>query len=144
MVFQEQPRKYIIQAHNLKKALTQELTDFNLLHFDISGHIDHGRYEEAFNIEHDLIKKYLYNTYRHFYNVNLVKSPDDLRSFITLLSKTEDFPFTESELINYLERDYNQVLELEGLELDEKCNKIFRYIGVFLVKIEKYIYDDDD
>ena len=85
-VFQEQPRKYIIQAHNLKKALAQEFTDFNMVHFDISSYINHDRYEEAFNMEYDLIKKYLFNAYRHFYNVDRVRSPNDLRSFMKFLS----------------------------------------------------------
>ena len=143
-VFQEQPRKYIIQAHNLKKALAQEFTDLNMLHFDISSYLDHDRYEEAFNMEHDLIRKYIFNAYRHFYNVDRVRSPNDLRSFMKFLSTVKVFPFTEPELINYLEGDYNQVLELEGLELDEKSKKIFRYITTFILKIEKYIYEDEE
>ncbi len=143
-VFQEQPRRYIIQAHNLKKALAQEFTDFNMLHFDISSYIDLCRYEEAFKMEHNLIKKYLFNVYRHFYNVDRVRSLNDLRSFMKFLSTVKDFPFTEPELINYLGREYYQVLELEGLEVDEKSKKIFRYITTFILKIEKYIYEDEE
>ena len=115
-----------------------------MLHFDISSYIDHGRYEEALNMEHDLIRKYLFNAYRHFYNVDRVRNPNDLRSFMKFLSTVKVFPFTEPELINYIERDYNQVLELEGLELDEKSKKIFRYITAFILKIEKYIYEDEE
>ncbi len=107
------------------------------------SYINHGRYEEAYKMEHDLIKKYLFNVYRHFYNVDQLRTPNNLRSFADCLASVKDFPFTEPELINYLEQEYHQVLELGGLALQEKTKEIYRHVTNILMKIKNYISEDD-
>ncbi|KKN19052.1 hypothetical protein LCGC14_0949620 [marine sediment metagenome] len=143
VVFQEQPRKYIIQENNLKKALAREFSDLNLELFNIFRNINHSKYEEAFKKEHGLIKRFLFNVYRHFYNVDWLRTPNDLRLFAGYLATVQEFPFSKPELINYLEYEYHQVLKLDDLDLQEKAKKIYRYITNFMMKIKNFINEDD-
>ncbi len=143
VVFQDQPRNYIIQENNLNKALAREFSDFNLDHFTIDNYIKHSKYEEAFKMEHYLIKRFLFNVYRHFYNVDQLRTPNDLRIFAGYLATVKDFPFSEPELINYLEKGYDQVLELDNLDLKEKTKEIYKYITGFMIKIRTYIREED-
>ncbi len=79
----------------------------------------------------------------HIYNVDWLRTPNDLRLFAGYLATVQEFPFSKPELINYLEYEYHQVLKLDDLDLQEKTKKIYRYITNFMMKIKNFISDDD-
>lgn len=138
-IFQESPRKYIIQQHNLKDALMREFSDFNYDIFKIYMCIDEENYSDALKIEHKLIQTYLINVYRQFHNVTTINF-DDLTQFLSVLENTKDFPFTTQELIEYMNK--YEVIDLEEGNLESLAKEIYHFIYEFFIKIQHYIYGE--
>ncbi|MFX1377897.1 MAG: hypothetical protein ACFFA4_02290 [Promethearchaeota archaeon] len=141
-IFQEKPRKYIVQKQSLKDALMRELSDFNYDIFKIYNYINNGDYSNALKIEHGLIKNFLMNILKHYYNIEKPISPDKLEEFLTFLEDIKDFPITKQELRDYIER-YN-VLNLETYNLESLAKEVYQFIYDFFIKIQHYIYEEDN
>lgn len=139
-IFKVNPRKYIVPENKLKLALVREYSDFNYDIFTIYSYINREDYKNALKIEHGIIKKYLMNVYRHFYNVESVVIAD-LNEFLTVLEDIKGFPFSKQELIDYI--DKYQVLNLDGENLELLAKEIYQFIYNFLIKIQYYIYEEE-
>ena len=142
-LFQEQPsRKYIIQKENLKQALAREFSDLNYDIFNIYLFIKKNDYQNALKIEHGLINKFLMNVYKHFYNVDISPEPDKLTTFLTHLTNIEGFPFTDQELMEYVEK--YQVIEIESESIEARVEQVYHQIYNFFIKIQNYLYENDE
>ncbi|MFX1599720.1 MAG: hypothetical protein ACFFB6_03915, partial [Promethearchaeota archaeon] len=139
-IFKVNPRKYIVPENKLKLALVREFSDFNYDIFTIYSYINREDYKNALKIEHGIIKKYLMNVFRHFYNVESVVIAD-LNEFLTVLEDIKGFPFSKQELIDYI--DKYQVLNLDGENLELLAKEIYQFIYNFLIKIQYYIYEEE-
>lgn len=140
-MFQQTPRKYIIQKENLKIAIAREFSDFNYDIFNIYSYINDEDYKNALKIEHGLIKHFLINVYKQFYNVDTIKTVNDFENFLSILGEKKRFPFTTQELNKYLEID--QTINLESETLESLAKDIYLTIYDFFIKIQHYIYDEE-
>jgi len=138
-IFQESPRKYIIQQHNLKDALMREFSDFNYDIFKTYMCIDAGNYSDALKIEHKLIRTYLMNVYRQFHNVTSINI-DRFTQFLSTLENVKGFPFTTQELIDYMNKF--EVIDLKKGNLESLTKEIYHFIYEFFIKIQHYIYGE--
>jgi hypothetical protein len=139
--FKSKSKKYVIAKRDLKKSFMRELSDFNYDLFNAYRYINRKDYENALKIEYELIKKYLINVNRHYYNIkelNLV----DLNKFLTILEKTDGFPFTKQEIINYI--DKYQVIKMEEEDLELLSKKLYHTISDFFIRIQNYIYQENE
>lgn len=142
-MFQEQPsRKYIIQKENLKQALAREFSDLNYDIFNIYLFIKKNDYQNALRIEHGLINKFLMNVYKHFYNVDISPESDNLNIFLIHLTNIEGFPFTDHELMEYVEK--YQAIEIESESIEARVEHVYHQIYNFFIKIQNYIYENDE
>lgn len=142
-VFQQQPsRKYIIQKANLKNAFAREFSDFNYHIFKIYSFINKRDYENALRIEYEIIKNYLVNIYKQYYNIDTIVTSAELDKFLNFLSNIEDFPFSNQELIGFIEK--YQVLDLRSEKKDSLAKEIYQVIYDFFIKIQNYIYGNDE
>ncbi|MFX0155114.1 MAG: hypothetical protein ACFE9Q_11355 [Candidatus Hodarchaeota archaeon] len=139
-IFRPKPRKYIIQKENLKDAFAREFSDFNYDIFKIFRFINHNDYEKAIKIGHGLIKKYLLNVYKQFYNVNQILSINEVEKFIINLAKSEEFPFSKEEFESYIEK--YDLINLENQNLEELAEDLYEYIYSFFIKIQNYIFEE--
>ncbi|MFX1304411.1 MAG: hypothetical protein ACFE9X_13730 [Promethearchaeota archaeon] len=138
-IFQEPPRKYIIQQNNLKDALMREFSDFNYDIFKIYMCIDEENYSDALKIEHKLIQTYLINVYRQFQNVTTINI-DKFTQFLSTLEKVKGFPFTTEGLMEYMNK--YEIIELEQGNLESLAKEIYYFIYEFFIKIQHYIYGE--
>ncbi|MFW9819653.1 MAG: hypothetical protein ACFFE5_08595, partial [Candidatus Thorarchaeota archaeon] len=141
-IFQQKPRKYIIQQNNLKDALMRELSDFNYHIFKIYSYINQRDYKNALKIEHGLINKFIMNVISQYYGIEFPIPNDTLEGFLTLLSDIADFPFTKQELLNYIEQYL--VLNLETNNLESLAREVYQFIYKFFIKIQHYIYEGNN
>ncbi|MFX0021532.1 MAG: hypothetical protein ACFE9S_04350 [Candidatus Hermodarchaeota archaeon] len=138
-IFQEKPRKYIVQQQNLKDAIMREFSDFNYDIFKIYSYINRGEYKSALKIEHGLIKKFLLNVLKQYYNIESPISSDTLDKFLTFLGGITDFSLTNQELLDYIEQ--YKVINLETNNLESLAKEVYQFIYNFFVKIQHYIYE---
>jgi hypothetical protein len=133
-VFPDHPRQYIVQEKNLKEALSREIGDLYYEIFKMYSYINNEDYTSALKIHHGLIKKYLRNVYRDYYNDCAVVLKR-FNSFLGLLEKAEGFPLSKQELIDYI--DHSPVMEGNYLELPTKNR--YKSISEFFGKIQNFI-----
>jgi hypothetical protein len=131
-------RKYIIPQEKLKDALMREFSDLNYDIFKIYSYIEKEEYSSALKIEHGLIKKFLINTYRQFYNLESV-IVNDFNIFLSILEETDGFPFKKQEIIKII--DKCQLVKLEE-NLDSLTKELYQLIYDFFIKIQQYIYGE--
>ena len=136
-VFQEQDRTYIIRKKNLKEAFAREFSDLYWVIFKAHSYINHKEYRNALKIQHNLIKKYLMNVYKNFYNADYIVTTKDLEKFITEISKDPDILFTQEELQEYLEQ--YQIINFDEQNLKELAIEMYTYYSQFFEKIQLYI-----
>jgi len=135
--FQEQKRTYIIKNKNLKEAFAREFSDLYWVIFKAHSFINHEEYRNALKIQHYLVKKYLMNVYKHFYNADYIVTSKDLDKFIQEISKDPDLLFTQEELHEYLEQ--YQIINFDEENLKELAIEIYTYYSKFFEKIQLYI-----
>ncbi len=141
-IFQDKPRKYIIQQQNLKDALMREFSDFNYDIFKIYSYINREDFKSALKIEHGLINNFFMNVVKQYYNVESPIHRDTLDKFLTFLGDLKDFPLTKQELLEYIER--YKVLNLETNNLGSLAREVYQFIYNFFIKIQHYIYEGDN
>ncbi len=128
-----QRRKYIIQEANLRKALQFASSELYNQLFFIYEALKYGQYEKVLKIEEDIIKKYLVQTYRHYYNINGLVTDHQLGQFLEFLSTSKDLPLKKEELQRYIEKF--QVIERS----DPK--ELYNVVCTFFKQIRSYIYN---
>ena len=142
-VFHQSPsRKYIIQKSNLKNAFAREFSDFNYHIFKIYSFINKRDYENALRISHELIKNYLVNIYKQYYNTDNIVTTTELDKFLNFLSDIEEFPFSNRELLNFIER--YKIIDLNSEKKESLAKEIYQFIYDFFIKIQNYIYWNDE
>ena len=132
--------KIIGPEHDLKEAFDKEFSKFNFNIFKIYNNIHRGRIKDAIKIEHDLIKNFIINVHKKYYNVSDIAAPDDLDKFITHLSEDGEFPFTREQLKQYIKS--HDVLNLNDEELESRAKQIYNHIYSFFKIIQNYIYSE--
>jgi len=135
-VFPNHPRKYIIKEENLKEALSREIGDLYYYIFKIYMLIENKDYTSAIHAQYELIKNYLRKVYQHFFNVDTVLL-EEFNSFLTIMAKSEGFPYSKQELIELI--DQYKFVNLEGVHLDSLAKEIYTSISIFFNQIQTFI-----
>lgn len=136
--FPSQTRKYIIQQDNLIEALAREFSDFNYDIFKIYNFIENRQYSTALKIEQIIIKKFLFNVYRQYYNIDRAVMPSEVVPFFNLLEEIEDFPFTAEQLKDYVNQYQNINLDIDNPK--KIAVGAYESLYNFFIKIQNYIY----
>ena len=136
-VFNIEPRRYIIQAQNLKKALAQELGKFFSRMFGTYYAIKHSNFKKALKIEHGLIQNYLSKVYRHFNNQDAIVTQNSLNKFLKYLSSVKNFPISYEDLVDFNER-YRVINYAEGA-IKEVSEEIYKFQNTFFTKINSFL-----
>jgi hypothetical protein len=138
-VFGEGQRKYIIQENKLRNALMRELSEFNYEIFTIYSYLNHQDFENTIKVGHGLIKSYLKNVYRQYFNVDTVII-DELNSFLAFIGEAKGFPFSKQILNEFIDKYQN--LNLERVDIESLAREIYQFIYEFFTKIQHYIYKE--
>jgi hypothetical protein len=136
-VFNKQPRKYIIQAQNLKMALAQELGKFFSTMFRIYYAIKHFNFKKALKIEHSLIRNYLSSVYKHFNNHDSIVTQNSLNQFLKYLSSVKNFPISYEDLVDFSERD--KVINYAEDTIKGVAEEIYTFQNNFFTKINSFL-----
>jgi len=139
-ILQEKPRKYVIEQTKLRHAFAREFSDFNYEIFRLYSFIKNDDFANALKLEHNLIKNYLFNVYKQYYNGNYIITSQDINEFCDFLSITNDFPFNQEEISNYLEK--NQIQNLNTEDIESQTKEIYQFIYDFFIRIQQYIYQE--
>ena len=110
--------------------------------FTIYEFVTHGDYKNALKVEHNLVRRFLIEVYKHYFNANYLITTKDLTEFIEHLVNDAHLPFTKRELIDYLER--YQVIDFDRSDIQSLANEIYEYISVFFDKVQLYMYKDKE
>ena len=136
-IFPSQPRKYIIRQEDLYEALSREFSDFYYEMSKIYNFINKEQYSTAIKIEQTIVKKFLFNVYRHYYNIDRAVMPSEMYPFLELLENIEGFPFTVEELKYYIDQ-YQKI----NLDIDDPrmvAENAYESLYNFFSKINNYI-----
>ncbi len=138
----EQTRIYIIKKKSLKKALVREFSSFLFELFTVYEFINGNEYKNALKIEHNLVRRFLIEVYKHYFNANYLVTTKDLTEFIEHLVTDINLPFTKEELIDYMVR--YQVVDFEHSNVQSLSHEIYEFISVFFDKVQLYMYKDEE
>jgi hypothetical protein len=138
---EEASRKYIIQSHNLKKAIAREFSNFFFELFTAYEYMTKEQYQDALRIERDLISRFLTEVCKHYNNVNQVTSVD-LYKFIEHITTDPGFTFSNDELTEYIDKyqDYN----FESNTSERIANEMYASISEFFKKIQTYSFQEEE
>jgi len=139
---EKQARTYIIKKKGLKKALAREFSNFLFELFNVYEFITHEEYKNALKIEHNLVRRFLIDVYKHYFNANYLVTTKDLTGFIENLVTDAHLPFTKEELLDYVER--YQVIDFDHSDVHSLANEVYEFISVFFDKIQLYMYADKE
>jgi len=98
--------------------------------------IENKDYTSAIHAQYELIKNYLRKVYQHFFNVDTVLL-EEFNSFLTIMAKSEGFPYSKQELIELI--DQYKFVNLEGVHLDSLAKEIYTSISIFFNQIQTFI-----
>ncbi|MFW9866145.1 MAG: hypothetical protein ACFFEN_08620 [Candidatus Thorarchaeota archaeon] len=135
----DQPRKHIIQKKNMKKAIARELSNFLFELFTVYEFVMKEDYKNALKIEYDLVRRFLIELYKHYYNVNQV-SDINLTEFIDHLLTDPHLPFTKEELKKLI----CQTIDFDKNDPQSHAEEIYQFVSLFFEKIQAYIYREGD
>jgi len=139
---QTQARAYIIRKGSLKKALAREFSNFLFELFTVYEFITHEQYKNALKVEHNIVRRFLIEVYKHYFNANYLVTTKDLTEFIEHLVTDGDLPFTTEELISYMDR--YQIVDLDHSDVKSLAHEIYEFISVFFDKVQLYMYKDKE
>jgi hypothetical protein len=134
-----QPGK--INVDNLKSAITEHFAPILYYEFfNIHKNIDQQKYEKALKIAKNLLRKFLYSTYNSYYSVNYTITSLDIKKFINSITTVEEFPFSETELTEFLSMCDRISPEKDNLEQQSK--EVFKSYSILFNKFKSYIEGD--
>ena len=139
---EDQPRKYIIRKSSLKKALAREFSDFLFELFTVYEFINKQQYKNALKVEHNLVRRFLIEVYKHYFNANYLITTKDLTEFIEHLVTDTDIPFTKEGLVDFMQR--YQVIDFDHSDLRSLASEVYEFISVFFDKIQLYMYKNKE
>ena len=127
-----------IKIANLKRAITEHFAPILYYEFfSMHKFINQQKHEKALKIAKNLLKKFLHCIYKSYYSVNYAVTSGDINNFIKYITSVEDFPFSETELIEFLTL-YNQI-SLENNNLEQQSKVIFKSYSELFNKLKLYI-----
>lgn len=138
---EEIPRKYIIQSHNLKKAIIREFSNFFFELVTAYGYMTKENYQDALKIEQDLITRYLTEVCKHYKNVNQV-SPDELYAFIELITAEPHLGFSSGDLKRHIDKYHT--INPETNTTEQMANELYQDISYFFEKIQTYTFTEEE
>ncbi|MHA2280743.1 MAG: hypothetical protein ACXAC5_07815 [Promethearchaeota archaeon] len=138
---EESSRRYIISKGSLKKAIAREFSNFLFELFTVYEFITHQEYESALKVEHNLVRRFFIEMYKHYFNTNYMVSTKDLTEFIDHMVSDAKLPFTKEELVDYMDR--YQIVNFDREDLPSLANDVYEFISVFFDKIQLYMYKDN-
>jgi len=138
-IFPEQPRKYIIPEENLKGALSREIGDLYHNIFKIYHYIKQADFSTAIKIQMGVVKNFLRGVYRHFYNEDTVVQ-QRFNSFLTVLEKTEGFPYSKQELIDLIDTPHH--INLDIVDVEEVAHNMYQSVSSFFQKINQFTSEE--
>jgi len=138
----QEPRRFIIEEGNLKKAFMREFSNFNFEVFTIYEYLLNNDFKNALKLEHNFIQRFLTEVYKHYFNSDDVVTTTNLNDFIEHLSVGCKMPFTKEELHKYLERF--QTVDFEQNDIEFKSKKLYDYLFMFFSKLQSYIYNESE
>jgi len=136
----QQPRKFIIEEGNLKKALMREFSNFNYEVFTIHGYLENNDFKNALKLEHNFIQRFLTEVYKHYFNSDDVVTTNNLNDFIEHLSVNCKIPFTKEELYKYLEKF--QMINFDYHNIESISKELHKCLFIFFSKLQSYIYNE--
>jgi hypothetical protein len=139
---QGQTRAYIIRKNSLKKALAREFSNFLFELFTVYEFITHKNYKNALKVEHNLVRRFLIEVYKHYFNANYLVTTKDLTEFIEHLVRDAHIPFTKEELVDYMEQ--YKIVDFDHSNVQSLAHEIYEYIAIFFDKVQLYMYKDEE
>ena len=133
------PKKSVFQDVEFEEVLVRHLSDVFYYLFQCYTLIKNKEFEQAIQIERQVIRQCLLGLYKELYPVNYIVSDDDLEQFIVLLCREKMLPFTPEELTGYLQLDSQT--NLEEMTLEEYALELYKKIQEFFDAIQKFLGD---
>ena len=140
-IFKTQPRRYIIQAQNLRKALVQEFGTLFSKMYGIYYAITHSEFKKALKIEDGLIRNYLSNVYNHFNNQDSIVTHNKLYQFLKYLSSVKYFPISYEDLLDFIE--HYRVRNYTRDTIKKVSKEIYTFQNSFFAKIKSFLDGKD-
>ncbi|MFX1279976.1 MAG: hypothetical protein ACFFA3_11205 [Promethearchaeota archaeon] len=137
----ELSRMFIIQSHNLKKAISREFSNFFFELVTAHGYMTKERYQDALKIERDLIGRFLTEICKHYNNVDQV-SPSELYSFIELITQEPTFGFTFDDLKGHIDKFHR--INFQIITYEQIAHELYEDISTFFEKIQTYILNEEE
>jgi hypothetical protein len=134
------PKKSVFQDVEFEEVLVRHLSDVFYYLFQSFTLIKNKKFEQAIQIERQVIRQCLLGLYKELYPVNYIVSDDDLKQFIVLICKEKMLPFTPEELTGYLQLDSQ--INLEEMSLEEYALELYKKIQEFFDTIQKFLGDN--
>jgi hypothetical protein len=138
----EHTRTYIIRKKNLKKALAREFSNFLYELFTVYEFINIQEYKNALKVEHNLVRRFLIEVYKHYFNANYLITTKDLTEFVDHLVDDAQIPFNKEELLDFMDR--YQIIDFDHSDLASLANEVYEFISIFFDKIQLYMYKDKE
>jgi len=127
-----------LKIANLKRALTENFASILYFEFfNIHKFINQQRYEKALKTAKNLLRKFLYSVYSSYYSVNYTITSADINQFINFITSIEGFPFTETELTEFL--SMCDGLSSEKNNLEHQTKEVFKSYSKLFNKFKSYI-----
>ena len=138
---QDQPRNFIVQEKNLRKAIAREFSTFYFELFTIYEYIEHMEYKNALRVEQNIIHRFLVELYKQYYNVENVESENLLNTFIDTIVEEPKIPFSKKEIQDFLGR--YSTIDFDHINLEEKAIEIYEFICIFFDKLQIYLNKEE-
>ncbi|KKK52474.1 hypothetical protein LCGC14_3104560, partial [marine sediment metagenome] len=132
----DQPRNFIIEEKNLRKAIALEDGKFSYEHFTIYEFIDHQEFKNAIKVAHNLVYRFFIELYKHYYNVDKVENAD-LENFIEMFVSEPGIPFSKEDIENFLDR--YSIVDFDHTNLNEKALEIYDFVSIFFNKLKLFL-----
>jgi hypothetical protein len=126
-----------IKTVNLKRAITEHFAPILYYEFfNMHKSIGQQKYEKTLKIAKNLLKRFLYSTYKSYYSVNYAITSADIQNFIKFITSAKGFPFSSKELTEFLSKCDNVSFEKSNLEQQSK--EMFRMYSELFNKFKAY------
>jgi len=127
-----------INSVNLKDAISEHFAPILYYEFfNIHKFINQQKYEKALKIAKTLLRKFLYTVYNSYYSVNYTVTSVDINKFIKSITTAEEFPFSETELTEFLSMCNN--ISLENNNLESQSSEVFNSYSNLFKRFKLYI-----
>ena len=131
------PKKDIFQNIEFDEVLVRNLSEVFYEMFQSYKLLKNKEYEQAIQIEKQIIRQFLIALYRDLYHVNYIITDSDLEKLIALLCNEKLLPFSIEELTVYFTLDSQ--INLEEMSLEEYALELYKQINEFFDAIQLHL-----